>query len=155
MGLFSNLRGAPAAAAPAKPQNAIDATARAVLTLPLVTAFADGSIDRAEMEQIINMCAFNPIFQAIGVDRTVELVKEIVLKMKADGSEAVFAAAQATLTPNTVETAMCFAVRTALADGTMDKREQDTLIAMGKRLGMTAETFVDIYNVMVMMQRAA
>ena len=28
---------------------------------------------------------------------------------------------------------MCFAVRTALADGTMDKRAQDTLVAMGKR----------------------
>ena len=45
------------------------------------------------MEQIINMCAFNPIFQPIGVDRTVDPVNEIVLKMKAEGSEAVFAVA--------------------------------------------------------------
>jgi tellurite resistance protein len=149
MGLFSNLRGSAPAKAPS------DATARAVLTLPLMVAGADGNIDRAELDQIINMCAFSPIFQAIGVDRMLALAKEIIADHRAKGAEVTFARVRTDLTPKLAETAMCFAIRTAMADGNVAKEEFDMLIAMAGRIGLPPETFKQIFDVMIMLQRRA
>ena len=147
LGLFSKLTGS----APSQAQ----ATARAVLTPALLVAISDGSIDQSEVDQIINGCMYNPIFHALGAKQTANLWNSILAECQSKGAEAVFAKAQAAMTPKLVETAMCFAVRTALADGHADKRELDMLSALGQRLGLPLETFENILNVMIMMQRRA
>jgi uncharacterized tellurite resistance protein B-like protein len=93
MGLFSNLRGTAPAKAPS------DTAARAVLTMPLMVAAADGKIEQSELDQILNMCAFSPIFQAIGVDRLLNLAKEIIADHRSQGAEATFAKVRAGMTP--------------------------------------------------------
>ncbi len=149
MGLFSNLRAA------ATGPNPAEATAKSVLAMPLMVAAADGSIDDSETHQILNMCAFSPIFHAIGADRTQKLAVEIVQTLKTSGAEAVFAEAQKALTPKMVETAMCFAIRTAFADGHLDESEKKMLITMGERLNLPEQTFMQIFAVMAMLQRPA
>ncbi|MEM9344543.1 MAG: tellurite resistance TerB family protein [Pseudomonadota bacterium] len=149
MGLFSNLR---------KATNGVDtaeATAKAVLSMPLMVAAADGQIDDAEIHQILNMCAFSPIFHAVGAERTHKLAEEAVAVLKTKGAEALFTDVKDALSPNMVETAMCFAIRTSLADGRLDESEKTMLIAMGQRLGLPQDTFVKIFEVMMMLQRPA
>ena len=131
-----------------------DETARAVLALPLLVAAADGEISPPETTQITNMCAFSPVFHAIGPDRTMALAGEVVAELKARGATEVFKRAAAVLSPNLRETAMCFAIRTALADGKLEEGEKKMLINMGESLAIPEETFFRIFDVMVMMQRA-
>ena len=152
MGLFSNLRkGVAAAPAPAPS----DAAARAVLTPALMVAASDGNLDRSELDQLINMCAYSPIFQALGAERMLGLAKEVLAEYRATGAEATFAKVRGTMTPALSETAMCFAIRTAMADGNVSKDEFDMLATMAQRIGLPAETFGKIWDVMIMLQRRA
>ncbi len=136
-------------------RNPNDDTARAVLALPLMVAASDGKIDQAELTQVINMCSYSPIFHAVGAPRTFDLAKEIIADLQKKGLEAVFQSAQATLNPRLVETAMCFAIRTALADGSLAEEEKKVLVTMGERLGLAEATFMKIFEVMAMLQRPA
>jgi tellurite resistance protein len=149
MGLFSSLRNG------IQGPNLAESTARAVLVPPLLVAAADGKIDATEVHQIINMCSYSPIFHAVGAKKMNELADAILADLRSKGAEHCFAQAKSTLTPPLVETAMCFAVRTALADGSIDKSEINTLCTMGERLGMTEQKFTQILEVMVMLQRPA
>ena len=149
MGLFSNLR--KSAATP----TGDEAVAKAVIAMPLMVAAADGQIDQAEMAQITNMCTFSPIFHAVGVETTQKLALACLETIKSTGSEALFTEAKAALSPQLAETALCFAIRTALADGVLEDSEKTMLMAMGQRLGVPEETFVKIFEVMIMMQRRA
>ncbi|MBN2629115.1 MAG: tellurite resistance TerB family protein [Rhodobacteraceae bacterium] len=150
MGLFSNLRSAVGAA-----PSPAESNARAVLTVALLTAAADGKIEEIEFHQIVNMCTYSPIFHAVGPKRTMELAQEVLADLRKTGAEACFASAKAVMTARLAETAMCFAVRTALADGSVDQSEIQTLSAMGERLGLPFATFEKIFDIMVMMQRPA
>lgn len=148
MGLFSNLRKAPAA-------STADTTAKAVIAMPILVAAADGQIDDAEVIQITNMCAFSPIFHSVGPQTTRALIDACVETIKTRGAEALFSEVKDALSPKMIETAMCFAIRTALADGVLEESEKQMLMAMGQRLGLPEATFVQIFEVMVMLQRQA
>ena len=150
MGLFSKLRNADKSQV-----SQSEEIARGVLAMPILVAAADGNIDESEINQIINMCSYSPIFHAIGAPRTLELCKEIVTQRGSEGAEAVFARALQSLPAPQRETALCFAVRAALADGHFDQSEKDMLMAMGERMGVPAEKFVQIFEVMAMLQRPA
>lgn len=66
----------------------------------------------------------------------------------------MFTRAVAALSPKLRETAICFAIRTALVDGVLEDGEKKMLITMGEALGLSDKTFFKIFDVMVMMQRA-
>jgi tellurite resistance protein len=149
MALFSSLRSGIAG------RNPKDDTARSVLALPLLVAASDGEIGKSEIDQIINMCAFSPIFHAVGAQRTGELVNAIVADLRSKGAEHVFTAAGGNLPAPLRETALCFAIRTALADGTVVDKEKEMLLTMGQRLGVPEATFYKIFEVMLMLQRPA
>ncbi|MEL6169877.1 MAG: tellurite resistance TerB family protein [Pseudomonadota bacterium] len=149
MGLFSNLRKATGA------KSVADDTARAVIAMPIMVAAADGKLDRSEIDQIINMCAYSPIFHAVGAERTQKLIMECLETIKAKGSEALFTQVASTLSPQMAETALCFAIRTALADGHLDQSEKDMLMAMASRMGIEPDTFIKMFDVMVILQRPA
>lgn len=149
MGLFSNLR---KSASPSTQE----ATAKAVISLPLIVAAADGKLEESELHQIMNMCAFSPIFHEVGAETTQRLAKECLDEIVSDGGAGrLFAQAHNVLTPQLVETTMCFAIRTALADGHLDENEKTVLIGMGEKLGLSEGTFMKIFDVVVMMQRSA
>jgi tellurite resistance protein len=150
MGLFSSMR----SAVTGKP-SAAEAHAKAILTTTLLTAAADGSIEQGEIIQITNLCAFSPIFHAIGVDRTKALIDDILKNLRKNGAEACFTEAKQAMTPGLAETAICFACRVALADGQVTREEKETLFALGSRLDVPPETFIKIFDVMLMLQRPA
>ncbi len=149
MGLFSNLRGSTQTKTPD------DAAARAVLTMPLLVAAADGKIDPSELDQILNMCTFSPIFHVIGAERMLSLAKEIIADHRSNGADATFAKVRASMTPKLAETAMCFAIRTSMADGNVSDAEFKMLAELAARVNLPAETFHKIFEVMVMLQRRA
>ncbi len=150
MGLFSNLR----AAVSSGPSPA-EATARAVLTIPLLAAASDGQIEENEANQIINMCAFNPIFLTLGRQAHVRDRGRDHGRLAQPRRRGLLCRGQGRAGAKQVETAMCFAIRVTLADGQVNEAEIRTLSAMGERLGLPFETFEKIFSVMVMMQRAA
>ena len=149
MGLFSKLRGAGAPATGTRDRD----IARSVIAMPLLMANADGQISETELVQIQSLCMFSPIFQAIGMEATRELILENLTVMKSQGAEGLFASVLGTLSPKLRETAMCFAIRTALADGHLAEGEQRMLIAMAERMGIPPETFGRMIEVLGMLQR--
>ena len=149
MGLFSKLR----AAAPSG--NQAEATARAVMTPSLLTMAIDGSVDDSELAQLSNVCAFSPIFHAIGGDRTQAMAVEIFADMKSRGAGPVMDEAISSLSPALRETALCFAMRIALADGTLDENEKNALIVMSRDMGIKPENVETMFAVISMMQRSA
>lgn len=148
MGLFSKLRGG-------NVMSTDDAIARKILTMPLITAAADGKIEKSELMEVMNLCAQNPVFLSIGADRTHELALAILADIKARGMNQVFEDAMDGLSPALRETAFCFSVRTAVADGRLDESEKDTLAAMSSRMGISIERFKQILDVLFMLQRSA
>ena len=150
MGLFSKLRGGTAASA-----DPVEAVARGVLTMPLLTAAADGSIDKTEVDEVIRLCSQSPIFWSVGGQRTSDMAVEIINDLKARGANAVFEDGAVALSPALRETALCFSIRVAIADGTVDNSEKETLAAMGERLQIPFETFTKIFEVLMMLHRPA
>ena len=118
-------------------------------------AASDSKIDDAEMHQILNMFSCSPIFHAVGAQRTLDLGKAILTDLRSKGAVQVFASAIAILPATLRETALCFAIRTALADGTLTDQEKQMLMTMGRRLGVPKATCVNIFEVMLMLQRRA
>jgi tellurite resistance protein len=149
MGLFSSMRSAVTG------RSANDDIARAVLSIPLLVAASDGKLEEAELNQITNMCSYSPIFHAVGAQRTFDLAKSILTDLQKKGGEAVFQSAKDTLSAKLCETAICFAIRTALADGYLAEEEKKMLVLMGERLGVPEATFGNIFEVMAMLQRRA
>ena len=148
MGLFSNMRGKPAT-------SGLDAIAKSILTMPLLVSAADGRIDKPEIEEIVNICSISPIFVPLGPERMVALIKEIVTDLSRRGAEAIFVEAAEGLSPALRETAICFAIRVAIADGYMAKEEDATLRAMAQRLNIAPAVYNGIIDVMAMLQRPA
>lgn len=147
MGLFSKLRNS------ITPNSREDEIAKAVIAMPLLVAAADGKIEESELHQITNLCAFSPIFHTVGVDRTRKLIEENMKTLKSQGAEHLFSSVLDTLSPELRETAICFAIRTALADGELADSELDMLKAMGSRMEIPEDTFLQIFKVLVMLQR--
>ena len=107
------------------------------------------------MLQIMNMCAFSPIFNSIGHKRTHEIAAEVLKDLRGQGANTLFESAKAMLSQPLRETALCFAIRAALADGYLDPNEKNTLAAMGDRLGVSLEDFIQMFNVLAKLQRPA
>lgn len=123
--------------------------------MAILMAGADGNVDHAELDQLMNMCAYSPIFHAICGELTTAIARDIADSRRTKGAEGCFAAIKSTMTPKLAETAMCFAVRTAMADGNVSKEVLDMLMAMGARLGFPPETLRKIFAGMIMMQSRA
>lgn len=150
MGLFSKLRAGGAANNPA------DNIARSVLAMPLMTAAADGNIDERELDEVLRLCEMSPIFLEVGgLQRTTELAKEIMLDMKKRGMNTVFEDSVVHLSPALRETALAFSIRVAIADGSIDQSEKEMLAAMSERMNIPFDTFVKIFDVLMMLHRRA
>lgn len=146
MALFSRLRGAHAA-----PDQSFERIARAILTPAVVVAVSDGKIERAEIDQIVSMCSFNPIFQRIGAQRTGQLISELV---SSSDYMALLKEAAGQLDQSLRETAICFAIRVAIADGHVDEMEHKTLVAFAMQFGIGPDDYNRMVDVLAMLQRA-
>lgn len=146
MALFSRLRGGSA------PDTTI---ARAVLAPAVLTMAADGRIDDSETMQITNLCMFSPIFAPLGGKVVADLIKSILQDLGKRGADAVITECGQTLSPALRETAFCYAMRVAMADGVLDEAEKTVLGGTASRLMLDEATFGKIVDVVAMMQRPA
>ena len=146
MGLFSNLRAGKVAV------NHKEQIARAVLTIPVLTAAADGQIDDIEGFQLTSMAAFNPSLVELGGATFQRLIGEIARDIQARGFEPVFHDAAPQLQAEAAHTAIAFAVRIAMADGVLDDAEKKILVFMMDKLNISDDAFVQILNTMRIMQ---
>lgn len=129
------------------------AVAEAVLTPAIVTMLSDGDISAREVAQIGNLCGFSPIFEGYGNADIEALIADIRAQLARDGADLVTDRASQTLTPRLRETALCFALRMALADNRMEDAEMDALARIGGLLGIDKEAFLQIYAVLSMLHR--
>lgn len=130
-------------------------TATAVLTPAVLTMVADGRVEPAELAQLGSLCALHPLFSEITPEMLMRMIRDIVLETADHGGPAVGKAAAARLSPGLRETAMCFAMRVALADGSLSESEQATVAGMASLLDLPPESFAKIFEVTAMMQRSA
>jgi len=71
------------------------------------------------------------------------------------GSSALASAAAENLSGPLRETAMCFAMRVALADGSLAESEKETVAGMASALKLAPDSFAKILEVTAMMQRSS
>lgn len=147
MGLFSKMRGG------GEQNSTAYDTAKAVISPAVLAMVADGSVDESELIQIQNMCAFSPIFHAIGAPETKRAIGDALEDLKTKGAATAMDDCAKTLSPKLRETALCFAIRVTLADGVLDDDEKTAIIGTAQRLSVPPETFQKIFDVVVMMQR--
>jgi hypothetical protein len=144
MGIFTAIREKPT-----------DRVARATLSLPLLIAAGEGRPAGAELTRVSNICAYSPVFQAIGPARTHEIALDLLDQLEEKGAEALLARARRALPPKLRETALCLAIRTALAEGTLSDADYATIKAMAQEMEIPSDTVARMFEVMVMLQRAA
>lgn len=130
-----------------------DPLARAVITPAVSTMVGDGEVNQAENAQFNNLLAFSPIFRDHGPAAISAMVQHILESIKQIGHEATIQQAGEALTPELRRTALCFAMRIALADGRIEEGERASLSQTGHHLGIPPEEFGQIFEVMVMLQR--
>ena len=131
-----------------------DPIARAVLTPAVSTMVGDGEINEAENAQINNLIAFSPIFFNHGPAAITAYIQHILGQIAKNGHEATINAAAAELPQPLRETAMCFAIRMALADGVIEDGEKASLAQTGHHMDIPPETFGKMFEVLAMLQRA-
>ncbi len=135
---------------------AINATvARSVLTPAISTMIADGDISGFESTQIANLCAFSPIYGEISRGDLDGMIEEVVEEIVNLGHPETIRQAGAALSPALRETALCFAMRVAMADGSINDRERETLVQTAEHLAIDPAIFDQILDVVTMMQRPA
>ena len=144
MGIFTAIREKPT-----------DRVARATLTLPLLIAAGEGRLAATELTRVSNICAYSPVFQAIGPARTREIALDLLDQIEEKGADALLARARRALPPRLRETALCLAIRTALAEGTLSDADYGAIKAMAQEMEIRPDTVARMFEVMVMLQRAA
>ena len=145
MGLFSKLRGAAS--------KRDETIARSVLTPSVSTAIGDGELNEAELAQLGNVVAFSPVFFEYDGKGLAELIKSIIEEIQANGHDATIGKAIAALSPALRETALCFAMRIALADGKIEDGEKASLAQTAAHMEIPLERFQQIFDVVAIMQR--
>lgn len=129
-----------------------DPVARAVLTPAVSTMIGDGDVNDAEMAQLSNLIAFSPIFGDHGPAAVSGFVNYIIETIRQNGHDETIKAAAAELPEALRETALCFAMRIALADGKIEDGEKASLAQTGGHLGVTPERFGQIFGVIAALQ---
>lgn len=139
----------------AAPVHRNDTVAKAVITPAVSTMLADGSVSEIELSQLANLCSFSPIFFNHSQVEVENMIKHIIQEIATSGHPATIQRASTLLTPELGETALCFAMRIALADGVVDEGERNALALTGQVLGVPPQTFGKILEIVAMMQRPA
>ncbi|MEM9046466.1 MAG: tellurite resistance TerB family protein [Pseudomonadota bacterium] len=115
---------------------------------------ADGSISESEKAQLANMMSFSPIYAHHDAKQIVGCINEVLESLKGDPAQVLTGSAER-LSPALRETALCFAIRIALADGHVDDGERTALIATAASMQIEPSSFGAIFEVMSMLQRRA
>ena len=132
-----------------------DMVAKAVITPAVSTMVSDGSVSQVELSQLANLCSFSPIYFNYTQPEVERLIAEILQEIASYGHHAAIQRAGASLTPALSETALCFAMRIALADGIVEEGERNALALTAQTLGIHPDTFGKILEIVAMMQRPA
>ena len=130
-----------------------DPVARAVLTPAVSTMVGDGEVNEAELAQINNLIAFSPIFFEHGPATVSAYIQHTIDQIAKKGHEATIRDAASQLSQPLRETAMCFAIRMALADGKVEEGEKNSLAQTGHFMEIPPETFQKMLEVLAMLQR--
>ena len=130
-----------------------DPIARAVLTPAISTMVGDGEVSEAEIAQINNLIAFSPIFFEHGPATVTAYIQHTIDTIAKKGHDETIKEAAAQLSQPLRETAMCFAIRMALADGKIEEGEKNSLMQTGHYMEISGETFKMMFEVLVMLQR--
>jgi tellurite resistance protein len=129
--------------------------ARAILIPSIGVMASDGQMDDRELHQLNNVVSFSPIFSQLDGKTLTGLCKDILTSFNNRGARAVYAEAKAVLSPALRETAMCFALRIASADGRLEEGEREALSYLAAEFEISMETFEAMATVLGMMQRPA
>lgn len=126
---------------------------RALLIPAVIAITADGEIGDAEVAHLRSLIAFNPTFAGLSEKALDGMTNSILDDLLMDGRESVIAACVQALPERLHETALCFAVFVAMADGVLAEKEQDSLAEIATALKQSPDTIARISHVTHAMQR--
>jgi tellurite resistance protein len=119
----------------------------AAITLAAVAA--DGYISEEEGRGIITGLARMKLFENYNPNKMGSMFNKLIGIIKNQGIESLVTLSKENLPQELRETAFAVATDLALADGTMDKSEQDILTKIQQTLGVPEETAIKIIEVML------
>ena len=128
--------------------------ARALLIPAVLTIAADGEISDAEIAHLNTLIAFNPTLSNLTEKAVDGLTNSIMDDVLIDGRALVISASAQALPPAMHETAFCFAVFAAMADGKLLEKEQDVLAEIAAAFGLSVKAVEHISHVVHVMGRA-
>ncbi|MEL6766786.1 MAG: tellurite resistance TerB family protein [Pseudomonadota bacterium] len=144
MSLFSRLR---------RQQRPDSELQRSVLTPAVLTMVVDGNIDPREAQLMVSMVMTSPIFHGSNQEALEALTREIFEEVKRTGTAGVVRRAAHVLSPGLRETALCFAVRIAMADGVLADEELAVLENISQTMGIDQEVMLSFFQTIAALQR--
>jgi hypothetical protein len=149
-------RAAPQAAGRAPAGGVPDALARAVLALPLTALAPEGRMAAAALDRVIALCAAAPVLAGCGQGALRAYALAILRETAARGAGAVLARVTPALTPPLAETALCLALRAALAgQDRLAARDRQVLGALARHLGLDPAMLDRMTPVLAVLDRPA
>ncbi len=130
-----------------------DLIAKAVITPAVSTMVSDGNVSQVELAQLSNMCSFSPVYFEFSQQELERMILEIMHEISSVGHHGAIQRAAVSLSPALRETALCFAMRIALADGVIEEGEKESLLITAATLQVDVQRFQQIFEFVVMMQR--
>lgn len=148
----------PGAAARPAAQAAVapDALARAVLALPLTALAPDGRLAPGALDRVVDLCTAAPVLAATGAGALRAMALAILRETAARGAGQVLARLTPVLTPPLAETALCLAVRAAMAgQGRLSARDRQVLGALARNVGLDPSEIDAMVPVLAVLDRPA
>lgn len=133
MARFADLRAQVKAKARAASMSPEDKVTKAVLTPAMLTAMADGQVDRSEISVMTRLCMTDRRFLSLNL---LDILEDLHGEIRMSDAGDLIEAAAALLDADARDTAIELALRVAMADGEFDIEEQGTVMAMAKNFGI-------------------
>lgn len=130
-----------------------DVLKAALLAPAVMTAAADGAQDGKEADQLAMIFQFSPVFAGDGAADFRRVIGTIMEAWRGVGTGAILAEVKAILPPPLRETAIAFAMRVAIADGTVAPSEADAVVAMAQALDVPEATYDKMAEVVLILHR--
>jgi tellurite resistance protein len=131
------------------------ALARGLIAPSVLVMASDGAIGSAERRELIGSLRFNGALGRFGTEAVVSLAEDMLVEMRMRFGVQTLSVLTEALDPPLRRTAVCMALRIAMADGTLKDSEHTMLVDLAMSLDIPPDEYNKMVDVMAILQRPA
>lgn len=145
----------PAPAIPEGPSAEQLALIRGLVAPAVLVMAADGHVDSTERRELIGSLRFNGVLREVGAETVISVAETMMVEMRERFGAQTLSACTEALDHPLRETAICMALRIAMADGALGDDEHTVLVDLAMSFGIEPEIYNTMVDVMSILQRPA